>query len=281
MILLILELFIPITAKQYYENPDVMIALINVLGTVLCLSYFVSFLSSFSTLLSRKLFFQLTLLNLVKFRAVLYSTLLAIFITSLILSFTSIGFPYSADKTNPRIQRFSVMHSKRTFYNSSSSETFADVGFLISTIDRNSVRTLEISFGAEKFIDWKEDEKCEKLRHCGFPLYRFSEGKYMKANGEMPTVKPVKFTLKQAKRNPNNSSQLLVNFSLKLSTLTMIHVIPGSGWKYVNGSLPSSQRFWMERPSQFTKITFGKNLNEEMDEFVVLEVNFAFDLFKL
>jgi hypothetical protein len=211
-------------------------------------------------------------LNLVKFRAVLYSTLLAIFITSLILSFTSIGFPYSDDKTDPRLQRFKVIHTKRTFYDDFGSETFSDVGFLISTIDRNSVRTLETSFGTENLIDWENDSQCTSTSQCGFTLYRFDTGKYLKGNDEMPTVKPVKFTLKQAKRNPNNSSQLLVNFSLKLSTMTLIYVTPGTGWKYIDGSLPSEKQNWRGTSFEYVKITYGKNLNDEMDEFVVLEV---------
>jgi uncharacterized protein (DUF433 family) len=35
------ELFLPIAGKQYYENPDILVALICVFGTVLCFSYFV------------------------------------------------------------------------------------------------------------------------------------------------------------------------------------------------------------------------------------------------
>lgn len=36
------ELFIPIAAKQYYENPDLLVAIICVLWMVMCMSYFVS-----------------------------------------------------------------------------------------------------------------------------------------------------------------------------------------------------------------------------------------------
>lgn len=46
MMILVWELFIPITAKQYYSNPDTIIALICCLWSVMCLSYFVSYFSS-------------------------------------------------------------------------------------------------------------------------------------------------------------------------------------------------------------------------------------------
>lgn len=42
MMLQVLLLFIPITAKAFYENPDTLVALIIVLWSVLAFSYFVS-----------------------------------------------------------------------------------------------------------------------------------------------------------------------------------------------------------------------------------------------
>jgi hypothetical protein len=40
------ELFVPIAAKQYYSNPDVMIALISVLWMTLTMSYFVRMMTA-------------------------------------------------------------------------------------------------------------------------------------------------------------------------------------------------------------------------------------------
>lgn len=48
------ELFIPIMGKQYYANPDILIALVVTLGTVVCLSYWVSFRQYFKEKSNRR-----------------------------------------------------------------------------------------------------------------------------------------------------------------------------------------------------------------------------------
>lgn len=211
------------------------------------------------------------LTTLVRHRAVLYSSLLAVFLISLIISFTSFGNPYTDSKNDPRLQRFRVIRAKRTFYNNSGAETSNEIGYLLSTIDRNAARTLRSSFD-DDLPNWRDDLMCSTHTYCGFPMYRFTEGRYLRTNSLPPSVNPTTFTLHASKRNPNNESQILVEFSLGITALTMIYVTPGNGWKYVNGSLPSSQRNWNE-PFQFTKITLGKNTNEVYREWIIIVSN--------
>lgn len=196
--------------------------------------------------------------------------LVAVFIVSLILSFTSVGFPYSDNKTAPRLQRFRVINTRRTFYDENGIEKFKDIGFLLSTIDRNSIRTLESSFDPKDLTDWVDDEKCSEQTYCGFPMYRFSRGRYLKGSEE-PTVQPSQFTKVSSGRDPNNPSQVRVEFTAKLSTLTMIYMTPGTGWTFVNSSMPSSNIAWRDQSFRLTKITYGKHTEDLLSEFVSLE----------
>lgn len=190
----------------------------------------------------------------------------------MILSFTSVGSPYSDDKSDPRLQRFRVIHTKRTFYNHLKEETFTDVGFLISAIDRNAVRTLESSFSPENLTEWRDDEKCATNIYCGFPMYRFDRGRYLKgSNEDPPTVTPTKFEVISTTRNSSNPTQLKIDFSLDMSTLTMLYMTPGDGWEIVDSSIQSSLRIWENNDFTFTKITYGKKTDELLNAYVTLE----------
>lgn len=182
------------------------------------------------------------------------------------------GFPYSDSSSDPRLQRFRFIHTKRTFYNHAGAVTFTENGFLLSAFDRNAVRTLESSYDPKEMIEWKDDSKCAVATYCGFPMYRFDRGRYMKGTFDSPTLNPPKFTLNKAVRNSNNSSQVLVDFEIELNILTMIYLTPGQGWKFVEGSMPTSQRMWNGNPFRFSKITYGKSTDEALKETIIMEV---------
>lgn len=148
-------------------------------------------------------------------------------------------------------------------------------GFLVSAVDRNAVRTLESSFDPKDLYDWKEDEMCKTEIFCGFPLYRFDRGRYLKDESSGPSVNSSKFTVVKVERNPSDASQLVVDFSMDFTTLTMVYIAPGKGWSYAKGSLQTGERVWNERLFQYSKITYGKRIKGEEKHFVVLEVNKA------
>lgn len=196
--------------------------------------------------------------------------LITLFVVSLILSYTSVGFPYSDAKSAPRLQRFRFIHTRRTFYDHSGVQTFTENGFMLSAVDRNAIRTLESSFNPNEMIEWRDDPKCSEATYCGFPMYRFNRGNYLKGNFDSPTVNPTKFTVISTARDTNISSNVLITFKLELTTLTMIYVTPGDGWTFVEGSMPVSHRVWNGKLFQFSKITYGKAGNEVMEETIKL-----------
>lgn len=166
---------------------------------------------------------------------------------------------------------------KRTFYDHLGAQTTSDVGYLISTYDRNAFRTLDKSFKPEELLEWEEDEKCELETYCGFPLFRFTRGRYIKGS-EPPTVGPARFTLLQKTRSQNNPSQIVVDFSLEISLMTLIYFSPGPGWTYVNGTIPSDERLWREKPFRFTKVVHGIKADAELTGSLTLEVKEIYHL---
>ena len=215
------------------------------------------------------------LTRFVRFRAILYSMLLLTFVVSLIFSFTSVGFPYSDNKSDPRLQRFRVFHTKRSFYDHDGTKTFSESGFMLSTFDRNSIRTLESSFNPENLIDFSDDDQCGKNVYCGFPLYRFPSGKYLKGlNQNEPIVEPTSFKVLHATRNPNNVSQVMIEFTLQLRTLTIIFITGNDGWNIRNTTHDATPRYWRGSEHFYSKITYGKSTSELMRETVTLDVSF-------
>lgn len=211
---------------------------------------------------------------MVRFRAVLYTILLTTFLVSFILAFTFAGFPYSDNKSDPRLQRFRVLNSRRTFYDFDGNVTFSDSGFVISTIDRNSDRTLEETFGKENLIDWTDDERCGDMVYCGLPLYRFTRAKYLKSRLVGPTVTASQFKVVSTTRNRSNESEVTVEFALQLNSLTLVYMSPGQGWNFKESSMSSRNLEWRGEQHRFSVITTGKKTKEFMNETVVLEVSF-------
>lgn len=166
------------------------------------------------------------------------------------------------------------MQTHRKFYDAEGTKTFDEIGFLLSTIDRNSVRTLETTFGKENLQDWREDDKCAEMTFCGFGFYRFNDGRYLKSFTDPLSVKPATFTVLRTERDQSNPSRLKVEFTLDVKMMTIVYVTPGDGWKFVEGSLPTSQRTWNGKPFQLTLIAYGKRTEDVMEEFIVLEVRF-------
>lgn len=111
------------------------------------------------------------------------------------------------------------------------------------------------------------------MTYCGFGLYRFDDGKYVRSFYDPLTVRPTTFTLIQTTRDPNNLLRLKVEFTLDVKMMTIVYIAPGNGWNFVEGSLPSSQRMWNGKPFQLTLIAYGKRTEDVMEEFVVLEVS--------
>ncbi|KAG5674839.1 hypothetical protein PVAND_004784 [Polypedilum vanderplanki] len=238
------ELFIPIAGRIFYSNPDVLVALISVFWMTITMSYFV----------------PLTLL--IKYRIVIYSVLGGCFVVCIILAFTTVGFPYSDDQTNPRLQRFRTIHLKRSEYNTNNNLIYSANNVLLYPWDRNGLRTLKNTFSSDELVFLSNDERCSDLYMCGFPHYRFDDRFLTLAtHNTPPNIAPTNFTL--ISRSTSNGITR-IEFGLQLKTLTMISITPMDGLTFRNSSIAVRSNYENGRHHFIAWFTFGINRFETL-----------------
>lgn len=199
--------------------------------------------------------FQIPLTNLVKTRAILYSTLCATFIISLILSFTNAGFPYSGSIVEPRVQRHYITHTQRTFYDADGDVRFTDIGFFIKENERNTKRTLDLILDPETLQMKNDDVMCKTEAFCGFPNYNATNAFWLKA------VKPPSLSLSTLTLTSKtvNGNSVEMNFDVVGTYLTMLFVTTEDGVKLTDTSVGFGQYEWIEgKVANYLRIVNGK-----------------------
>lgn len=221
--------------------------------------------------------------SLVKHRASIYTILGTIFVTCLVISFTSIGFPYSDNKADPRLQRFRVIHTKRSFFDGDGVEKFSDISYLISKVDRNSERTLQSTFNSSYSLkDWKTDEKCSEEVFCGFPRFVIflPEGSGVKVlrSLEAPAVAPTKFLITNKTRSIDDAKIITISFNTNFKSLTQVRLQIEKDWELVESSFRFEDNVLDGKKFKATTIHVGRTFARDSLENLVFKVrNFNFD----
>ncbi|CAO1401575.1 unnamed protein product [Diamesa serratosioi] len=149
----VIDLFIPITGRSgSNKNPDTTIGAICCIMTLFMCSYFIP------------------LTQLLKKYVVMFLTLISLFLVGIILAIsTNIGFPYQNELTgNPTVQRQTITHTMRLFYNLDGELRRADGGFMFVKWDRHSKKTIEGMVIPD--IPNQIQDICESELFCGMPL---------------------------------------------------------------------------------------------------------------
>lgn len=205
---------------------------------------------------------------LVRFRAALYSLLTIIFITYTILAFTSIGFPYSAAKSDPRVQRFETVHIKRTLYDSAGQVKRSANDITIETIDRNGIRTVKEAFGEYK-LDMKHEFCTEIFLNC-----ESTDGlgtvSIVNVTAE-PNIAPTKFNLVKSTKNGDS---IYIEFTLELRTLTSFSLTLDDGLSDVGSNVGYQTRIINGTKHLTGYITFGAKSSEPYQVDFILKVFF-------
>ncbi|XP_034106704.1 endoplasmic reticulum metallopeptidase 1 isoform X1 [Drosophila albomicans] len=110
--------------------------------------------------------FLVPMLNMFRKSKTIICSLLAITLLCIILAATPLGFPYRPETS---VQRFSVLHAKRTFHDTHNNVRRTDSGYFIMPQDRRtySVKNKVVNMTLAKSV--KDD--CQKEMLCGLPLY--------------------------------------------------------------------------------------------------------------
>jgi len=204
--------------------------------------------------------FQIPLTSLVKNKAVLYTALVATFIVSIILSYTSAGFPYSGAIDDPRAQRHYVTHTMRTFYDSSGGIRHSDVGYYMLENERNTKRTLDTIFDPATLTLERDNEMCATEAFCGFPTYNKTNAYWI-----VTTVKPdIDRTILTLESTTRSSSSLDMNFSFIGSYMSYLYVVLEDGVDFISSSIAFNKREWITggKEARYIKVVYGLNTSE-------------------
>lgn len=220
------------------------------------------------------------LTQLVPSRGVFYSVLSTFFIVSIILAFTSVGFPYSDDQDAPRLQRFRVIHAKRTLHDPNGQVLFTDGNILMHAWDRNSIRTLENTFGSQRIVAWRnEAPTCDQF-NCGFPHYSLNRAVLLSNFNEPNLMQPTAFNLLRVERI---DTRVEIEFTVALKTLTHLSITPTNGMTFNTNETSLHVREFLQdgRAHYLSRIAIGSQLNTPVRALVVLDVSFSFKTLKL
>lgn len=200
------------------------------------------------------------------------------FIVSLILAFSSAGFPYSGSIAEPRVQRHYLTHTQRTFFNADGTIKYTDKGFFIKENERNSKRTLDTIFDPKKLLPKNDDVWCQTEAFCGFPSYNSSNAFWMVANKapEIPKVN-LKLTSKLV-----NGNDIVMSFDVVGSLLTLLFVVPENSVEIVETSVGFSEREWAEgKVAKYLKVTHGKASSDPFSFTLKMRKSTDSDLLKI
>lgn len=210
---------------------------------------------------------------LIKHRAILYTSLCTLFVVSMILAFTSVGFPYSDSRHAPRLQRFSTLHAKRTIYDPSGSIIYSNGSAVVYAFERNAFKTLDDTFGESGTRDLRNDGLCKQLLRCGYPQLQYSLDRVaiMAYYYAMPNIRPTPFNLLKAQRD---GTRVEIEFTLMLRTLTEISISLEAGMQLVEEEstvrgLRSNENGMVHYTAS---LTYGKQMNQAKLFKFVLEV---------
>lgn len=100
----------------------------------------------------------------------MFLTLISLFLIGIVLAIaTNIGFPYQNDITgNPTVQRHTITHTSRIFYNFDGEVRRSDSGFMFIKWDRHSKKTIEGMVIPD--VPNQIQDVCGSELFCGMPL---------------------------------------------------------------------------------------------------------------
>ncbi|XP_066259368.1 endoplasmic reticulum metallopeptidase 1-like [Euwallacea similis] len=179
-----------------------------------------------------------------------------LFVISIILLFTPLGFPYSAKESNPTPQRQWILHTSRKFFNESGDLSKSDAGFFLLNLDRNSPNILKgYVKDLARAVPLSDD--CERYAGCGMPLSHHRMIKIVPYSTWIPAEEPVLPEPLNMTYVTENVSSTEVKYNIKITgtdRLT-IYIIPKEDVSMQNISfvaeLNSSHITFQGRPMYF------------------------------
>ncbi|KAK6643611.1 hypothetical protein RUM43_005121 [Polyplax serrata] len=99
----------------------------------------------------------------------IFACMSGIFLAALLLHlFTPLGFPYTGDVLRPRPQRYMLVNTERSFYDTKGVQLNSEFGYWVVDHDFNSPHSVA-SYVPEMAHAVTMDKECDKYLYCGLP----------------------------------------------------------------------------------------------------------------
>lgn len=188
----------------------------------------------------------------------------------MIVAFTPAGFAYSSSPHAPRLQRFRILHARRTLFDPSNSIIYSNGSAIIYAWERNAFKTIDATFGETGTRDLSNDPLCEQLVNCGYPHYSLDRVAIKAHFYATPNIQPAVFNLVKAMRV---GTRVDVEITLMLKTLTDFSISPEAGMELVEEeSVKTYKSMGNGRVHYLGNIVYGKQDDKPFKITFVLEV---------
>ncbi|XP_064542476.1 endoplasmic reticulum metallopeptidase 1 isoform X2 [Drosophila montana] len=183
--------------------------------------------------------------------------LLGVTLVCIIIAATPLGFPYRPETS---VQRFAVLHAKRTFHDANNNVRRSETGYFIMPQDRRtySVKNKVINMTLARSVK----EECLKETLCGFPLYNMRWHKTRDRGLWIPASEPVLGTLPAAKVvSKKQLTPTKIRFEMELSGPDHmgIFVQPLNGSQVVGWSFHQAPLRLNYKPPYYIYFSYGVN----------------------
>ncbi|KAH8316553.1 hypothetical protein KR067_010072 [Drosophila pandora] len=221
-------------------NPDLAVAIFSVAVGFLCCGFILPVLQLFN-----------------KSKTIICG-LLGITVICFIIALTPAGFPYRPE-TN--VQRFAVLHAKRTFHDADNKIRRQESGYFIMPQDRRTytVKNDVINMTLAQRIG----DDCEKEINCGLPLYNQRWHKTRKNSLWIPASEPVLGddlpTVKVISKKELSATKIRYDMSLTGPNHMAIFVQPLNGAFITNWSFHQAPLRLRFDPPYFVYFSWGVN----------------------
>ncbi|XP_023177320.1 endoplasmic reticulum metallopeptidase 1 isoform X1 [Drosophila hydei] len=220
-------------------NPDLILAVFSVAVGLLVAGFIVPMLHMFR-----------------KSKTIICS-LLGITLLCIIIAATPLGFPYRPETS---VQRFSVLHAKRTFHDEHNNVRRSETGYFIMPQDRRtySVKNKVINMTMARSVK----DECKKETLCGYPMYNMRWHKTREHGLWIPASEPVLGPLPAAK--VVSKKQLTANkmrFEMELTGPDHmgIYIQPQNGARVVGWSFHQAPLRLNFKPPYYIYFSYGVN----------------------
>ncbi|ALC42480.1 CG11961 [Drosophila busckii] len=201
--------------------------------------------------------FIVPLLNMFRKSKTIISCLMGITLLCIILACTPLGFPYRPE-TN--VQRFAVLHAKRTFHDVNNNTRRTDSGYFIMPQDRRtySVKKHLINMTLAQNVD----NDCRDETLCGLPLYNMRWHKRRAHSLWIPASEPVLGTppvIKVLSKQQLSPSKIRFEMQLSGPDHMGIFIQPLNGVRVDNWSFHQTPLRLNYKPPYFIYFSYGVN----------------------